>query len=507
VRIFTIPMSDSQRDRLVGALTTLCQRPLDHPSIARPIVSGVENGKVYLVHTYLPGTSLTDLATRASLPLPEIIVRLTYLAGALDFAAAGGVLHGALGPDDVIFSEDNAGVSGLGLVQALESAGIPGFHAGREDDVAALIEIARDLVGDQVPPAVAAVLAAPPPATALAFASALHDALPMEAIGEPTLAATHAPLSADRVIPAADHVADEFDDRLDDGRVAGPSLSPVAGDLFDIPLREDAGPDAYHADRHGFDPEPAAYDPEPAAYEAPAFDPLPAPAPILRDQAVANALSIFGAEDINPVVHSRRRVPLGWLVGAAAVALAIFAGFAGGFFVGKDTPATPVAVTAPAATPPPEATNGRDYTDAAVDEPKTQGAITSTPLSPLPADAPPSAPASAPAAQPPASTRNQPAPPRAAAPPTAAIPAARPPRPQPATPTPSGPAAVRVDSLPAGAQVFVDGRSVGYTPMVVGDLTPGTHSVRMQLPGYHPWVTAVTLGPGARERVAASLEQ
>jgi hypothetical protein len=66
---------------------------------------------------------------------------------------------------------------------------------------------------------------------------------------------------------------------------------------------------------------------------------------------------------------------------------------------------------------------------------------------------------------------------------------------------------MRVDSLPAGAQVFVDGRSVGYTPMVVGALVPGTHSIRMQMPGYRPWVSAVTLGPGARERVAASLEQ
>ena len=64
-----------------------------------------------------------------------------------------------------------------------------------------------------------------------------------------------------------------------------------------------------------------------------------------------------------------------------------------------------------------------------------------------------------------------------------------------------------VDSRPVGAQVFVDGRSVGYTPLVVGDLMPGTHSVRMQLPGYRPWVTGVTLSPGARERVAASLEQ
>ena len=66
---------------------------------------------------------------------------------------------------------------------------------------------------------------------------------------------------------------------------------------------------------------------------------------------------------------------------------------------------------------------------------------------------------------------------------------------------------MQVDSRPAGAQVFVDGRPVGYTPMVVADLPPGTHSVRMEIPGYRPWVTAVTLGPGARERVAASLEQ
>jgi hypothetical protein len=43
--------------------------------------------------------------------------------------------------------------------------------------------------------------------------------------------------------------------------------------------------------------------------------------------------------------------------------------------------------------------------------------------------------------------------------------------------------------------------------VVVGDLTPGTHSVRMQIPGYRSWVNAVTLAPGARERVAASLEQ
>ena len=95
--------------------------------------------------------------------------------------------------------------------------------------------------------------------------------------------------------------------------------------------------------------------------------------------------------------------------------------------------------------------------------------------------------------------------PRAAEPkPRPAKPAAAPPvrtaRQPTVTPAParSGPAAVRVDSRPDGAQVFVDGRSVGYTPLVVGDLAPGTHSIRMQLAGYRPWVTrgdAVARGP------------
>src|SRR5204862_2772989 len=81
----------------------------------------------------------------------------------------------------VIFSHENAAVSGFGLVQALESAGIPGFHAERDDDVAALIALARELLGPDVPAAVGAVLAAPQPRTALAFAAALQGTLPLEA--------------------------------------------------------------------------------------------------------------------------------------------------------------------------------------------------------------------------------------------------------------------------------------------------------------------------------------
>jgi hypothetical protein len=285
-----------------------------------------------------------------------------------------------------------------------------------------------------------------------------------------------------------------------------------AGDLLDIPLRDQNPLTLFDAEPQRFEAAPAPEHLE----EAPRFtmeEPVVAPRPM------------FGATEAPPVaVPAKRGSSRGWLMTAAvALMLGIAAGFASGFFVGRDTtPAPPPA--APAAAP--AATGGQSYSDAEVNEPKPADSITSKPLPPLPADAPPAAASpsdSGPVAATP-STPNAIEPPRGAAPSTgsgssraesrAGTARSTPPpsttraaREQPATPPPSGPAAMRVDSLPAGAQVFVDGRSVGYTPMVVGELTPGTHSIRMQLPGYRPFVTAVTLGPGARERLAASLEQ
>ena len=69
-----------------------------------------------------------------------------------------------------------------------------------------------------------------------------------------------------------------------------------------------------------------------------------------------------------------------------------------------------------------------------------------------------------------------------------------------------GPASLQVDSRPAGARVYVDGRMVGATPLVLPDVTPGSHMVRIELPGYRPWTTSVTLTRGVRSRVAGSLE-
>lgn len=66
---------------------------------------------------------------------------------------------------------------------------------------------------------------------------------------------------------------------------------------------------------------------------------------------------------------------------------------------------------------------------------------------------------------------------------------------------------VEFASRPAGARVFLDGALVGTTPLAVAAAKPGSHRVRLELPGYRPWLTSVTVEPGSRVRVGASLER
>ena len=64
-----------------------------------------------------------------------------------------------------------------------------------------------------------------------------------------------------------------------------------------------------------------------------------------------------------------------------------------------------------------------------------------------------------------------------------------------------------VDSRPVGAEVTVDGRSVGVTPVTLDDVFPGEHRVVLQIPGFNLWATTAQVKAGNQTRVAASLEQ
>ena len=189
-------------------------------------------------------------------------------------------------------------------------------------------------------------------------------------------------------------------------------------------------------------------------------------------------------------VSGGRVVTLGismWLVAAVALVIGIVIGFASGFTAGQR--ATAIVSVAPVTEPDP-------LPAAPVTRPEraesaqafTEGAVTD----PVRVDPPPVV--SAP--EPPPVVPDRPA-------------AARSPlqRTPPVEPAGSGPGSLQILSRPTGAQVSVDGRLVGRTPLVISDVRSGAHDVRIELAGFRRWATSVQVTPGNRTRVAASLEQ
>jgi hypothetical protein len=63
-----------------------------------------------------------------------------------------------------------------------------------------------------------------------------------------------------------------------------------------------------------------------------------------------------------------------------------------------------------------------------------------------------------------------------------------------------------IDSRPVGASVFIDEQLVGTTPMLLPDIAPGTHVVRLQLAAHQDWTSTVQVVADGRNRVTAALE-
>jgi hypothetical protein len=188
-----------------------------------------------------------------------------------------------------------------------------------------------------------------------------------------------------------------------------------------------------------------------------------------------------------------------WLWMAAGLALGILGGFAGGFVVGqRDTTPAPITVQSPVSrsdgSPLPAPTMGQDYSDSAV--------------APTPVEDPPVKPTERPAtgaAPPPRTTAADSAP---------AAEAQQTPADFGGIETRSdrrealaGPGAIEFVSRPAGAQILLDGRVIGRTPLILSDVRPGQYAVRLALPEHRRWETTVDVAPGTRARVAASLEK
>jgi hypothetical protein len=177
-----------------------------------------------------------------------------------------------------------------------------------------------------------------------------------------------------------------------------------------------------------------------------------------------------------------------WLVAAVALVAGIVIGFASGYTAGQRA-VTIVAAPSdsgfdeppPAPAPaPPGAASSQAFTEGAVTEPVR---VDPDPIVAVPAPAP--------------AVRERQAVDRA--------PRAQ--RTSPVEPAASGQGSLQILSRPSGAQVLLDGRVVGRTPLVVPGVGSGSHDVRIELAGFRRWVTSVNVTPGMRTRVAASLEQ
>ncbi len=199
-----------------------------------------------------------------------------------------------------------------------------------------------------------------------------------------------------------------------------------------------------------------------------------------------------------------------WIIAAVSLVVGILIGFGSGFTAGQR------AGTSAAADP--GAGTSTPFSEAAVKEPVQ---VEPEPVVPpggaaasVTRDPSPQVEQKAPAAPPAESRRAPTAPARRVPPPAATEPARRVDASESAgrdtdaaSPVATGPGSIEVVSRPSGAQVILDGRSVGRTPLSLPEVSNGAHDIRLDLPGFRQWATSVQVIAGQRTRVAASLEQ
>ncbi len=74
------------------------------------------------------------------------------------------------------------------------------------------------------------------------------------------------------------------------------------------------------------------------------------------------------------------------------------------------------------------------------------------------------------------------------------------------TPLPPGPTgSISVSSSPAGADIYLDNAYKGITPLTLTDVSPGSHTVKVQVSGYQDWSDSVQVNAGSTSYVSASL--
>ena len=481
VKLFTLDLAPERGHQLVAEFERLIEASLTHPALAAPLATGLSGVRPFLVQDYVAADSL-DLALREYGPAPvgNALRVAAQLAGALDFAAAVRISHGALHPRDVLLSSDDTRLTGVGLTRALERVGvtapvrrpytaperIAGEEWDRRADVFSLAVLVHELmwgrrisglgaqaaesltgIADGDLPALREVFAralARNPAdrydTALEFAEALKNACPGVTVApEPAVAPRPTARADEPQLPLIEAAGGE-------ANVLQPAAPPAARDRREPRRRSpkrDARDGGAAVDRADVAPDAPAVDldiPTPSIAEPVVYQPA---ADVLHDSAadVSMAAAPIGlppAPDTQSALD-RSRSAVWPLVLALGVGVAI--GFAGGFFAGsrEQPPPAVVAAAVPAPVPVPAAKEtGASGLAAPAPAPSTSGRGTSDVRSQKSAEAKKS----------------------------------------------EGRLLVR--SRPAGAKVIVDGTDYGPTPATVRGLARGAHRLKIARDGYLP---------------------
>lgn len=491
VKVFRLDITPEQSQALADELSKAADAGLFHPSIVEPIAAGVEGTVAYRAEEYVAGESM-DVAIRHYAPsaLDKALPFLTQLAGAIDFARAAGVGHGALHLRDIFVTPDEARASGFGVVDALERVGIrapvrrpysaperiAGEPWGTPADVFSLAAIAYELLTGRRPAGTGEQIGALGGDTVAEHAGAIRAVLARAMDDDPARRYPSALGFASALEAAArgEHVTDALRDMSAISAVT--PIPPAVNTFEDEPEPE---PAADAADYNLVRDEPPADSPQPGslfdddAATGLEMEPRPEPFADEPDRAAGeDDLRVTASHDDD---YEREREVLtqpemerprpAMLPLAMTAILCLLIGFAAGYAVGGrddvpaagaatgSDPAAPQANTAPTGEPQPV----REFSEQAV-----------TP--------PPTAAPQVPGDEPRIPERS----------------AARPDTPAAATPA-ARTGSISIRSSPSRAPVRINGKWSGRTPLTLDNMKFGPYTVRVVQPGYAPAREDVTL--------------
>lgn len=545
VKLFRLDLPPERVHQLVAEFERLIAAGLAHPAVVAPVATGIAGVTAYLAQDYVAAESLDIALRHGPASVADSLRVAAQLAGALDAAAAIHIEHGVLHPRDVLLSGDETRLTGLGIARAVERIGVAtqvrrpytaperaiGSDWDRRADVFGLAAMIHEMLwgrrvagtgdgavaslteiaGGDLPRlrAVFGRALAEDPAerfgTALEFAGTLKEAFSQQST-IPRLATADRRLETEPRLP--------LDPPADEQQPPSLNLGEPESRRFAVIEAIEAAPAIVDAEM------PPVLPPELLeSYR-------PSPDSVLADERSGSAIS--------PLAFAL-------LIGAAL-------GFAAGFGVGtwgrsSNPGETAVSDASVASNTGPAATTGpaREFTEGTV-----AGASPAAEAAPKPAPAAPivgsllvrSTPLGArvfvdgreygrtpltvgslsrgahhvrvirdgyvpderqvtvTSAQRAHSMTVRLSPQRVA--PAASV-ASRPAAPSAAPLT--------VESRPAGATVFLDGRLVGTTPLVVPDVAAGEHALHLDRDGYRRWSSAIRIVATERNRVTASLDR